>query len=171
MSERYPLHYYGGPFLRVGDPDRDMPVRDPAVPLTAQRRAHVESAGSNAGERLIPPFRDGNSTDDILAELNFALGYPENWDEKEKSIFPTIQGTLAVAKDRLHEKAKRTKGPQREWLLRAAESTRVAADAFAAKQYADGRRTLEECVELVAGASRNRRKRKAIQLGPRTEAS
>jgi hypothetical protein len=158
--------YYGGPFLPVAEPDRDLPLRDPATPVPADVQARVEFSGRLNGERIIAPFRDTNSAEDILGQLFVAEGYPVSWEEEERRVFPTIQGLLAEVVDRLIEKMHRAKGPRRAWLGEAVSCARRAAAEYAGGHYAEGALAVRESAEHIRGSNRQRQRRPPILLGP-----
>ena len=110
LAPSYPLQfpdwYYGGPYLRVSEPDRDLPRRVLGFKVEDSVRNRVEMA-AKTGEKLVPPFRDANSIDDALGELDSCLGYPKLWEEAEIWQYPTIQGIVATSFDRLREKFER----------------------------------------------------------------
>ena len=167
---QYSLRYYGGPFLTVTHPDRDLPRRDPEAPIPAEVQERVEFSGHINGQRIIPPFHDANGSEDILGQLFIAEDYPSGWSDEERARFPTIQGLLAEVVDRLEEKASRATGPRRSWLGEALVCARAAAAAYARGEYSIGADSLSACAEYIRGAGRRRRHSNPIALGPSTDA-
>ncbi len=104
---KFPLWYYGGPYVRVSDPLRDLPQRK--MPVLDSEIEFTEQEGIFSGERMIAPFRDNNSTSDIIGSIGYALMYDKYWDDDEKWVFPTIQGLLSQICDRILDKIKRSR--------------------------------------------------------------
>lgn len=159
MGLRFPDWYYGGPFLPVGSPDSDLPVRDAATPIAPSTQARVETDGTQDGERVVAPFGDTNSVDLIVSELDRAAEYPEGWGEDETKRYPTIQGLLARARLRIETKLRRRAGKVRaNWFGHALEHTLRAAELFAASGYAEGQRHSVEARDLMAQGNRASRR-------------
>jgi hypothetical protein len=104
---KFPLWYYGGPYVRVSDPLRDLPQRK--MPVLDSEIEFTEKEGIFSGERLIAPFRDNNSTSEIIGSIGYALMYDKYWDDDEKWVFPTIQGLLSQISDRISDKIRRSR--------------------------------------------------------------
>ena len=163
---RFPEWYYGGPFVRVERPDVDLPRRDPSAPITEEARQSVERTGAVGGERLVPPFGDANTLDDILGCVLLAEGYPGRWDEEERFAYPTIQGLLAEIADRLETELRRARGSSRVSLEPALQLAREAAGAYAAGLYDGGAQMLRGCAEHLRSSRRAARWAAVIPLGP-----
>jgi hypothetical protein len=160
----FPERYYGGPFCRVSNPDADLPRRaEPVVDDAARQR--TEQNGMFQGERIIAPFHDGNTAEDILGGLTFAMAYPDGWDEEERYVYPTIQGVLAEVRDRLAEKSSRLRGAKAAWLSEAIPFVTTAATSYARGEYEAGRKALRSAGDLVVGAGRAGKRVRIIQLG------
>jgi hypothetical protein len=117
------------------------------------------------GERIIAPFHDGNTAEDILGELVVAMAYPDGWNEDERYMYPTIQGLLASIRDRLVERSERLRSRKAAWLAQAIPLVGTA-DAYARSDYQAGRTALREVEELVMGAGRAGKRARVVQLGP-----
>jgi hypothetical protein len=161
---RFAEWYYGGPFVAVGNPDADLPQRSSGAPIPESTRRHVETEGRVEGERIVAPFRDGNTIEHILSEIQAATGYPNEWPEEDRTVYPTIQGALARIADRLQEKASRSRRQKAAWLHEALLAIRAAAAAYSASDYRAGGSSLREAEDLVQGASRAGRRAIPIQL-------
>ena len=161
----FPEWYYGGPFARVSNPDADLPRRLEPKVSDAQRQ-RTEQHGMFQGERIVAPFHDGNTAEDLLGELSVAMAYPNGWDEDERYFYPTIQGLLAIIRDRLVEKSGRLRGPKAAWLAEAIPCVNTAADAYARSNYEAGSAALRQVEELVGGAGRAGKRARIIQLRP-----
>lgn len=165
----FPNWYYGGPFARVSNPDTDLPVRVDRVVSDAQRE-RTEQQGVLDGERLVAPFHDGNTVENILGAVLLAMAYPAGWDEDERFLYPTIQGLLANIRDRLVEKTGRLRGPKAARLAKAIPCVQAAAEAYARSEYDAGCAALSEVEKIVVGASKTGRRLRILRLGPgRTE--
>lgn len=161
---RFAEWHYGGPFVQVANPDADLPRRASGIPVSEETRRHVETEGRVEGERIVAPFHDGNSLEHILSEIQTAIGYPDDWPEEERAVYPTIQGALARIGDRLQEKASRARGRKATWLQEALLAIRAAAAAYSKSDYRTGASSLREAEDLVRGAGRVGRRAIPIQL-------
>ena len=161
---RFAEWYYGGPFVAVAKPDADLPRRSSGVPIPEDTRRLVETEGRVEGERIVAPFRDGNTLEHVLSEIQAATGYPDEWPEDDRAVYPTIQGALARIADRLQERASRSRGRKAAWLQEALLAIRAAAAAYSASDYRGGASSLREAEDLVQGASRAGRRAIPIQL-------
>jgi len=161
----FPEWYYGGPFARVTNPDSDLPRRTETT-IPEGRREQTEMDGIVGGERVIAPFHDANTTEDILMELWSALRYPSAWSDDERCVYPTIQGLLAMVRDRLLEKSARARGRRAAWLTEAVSSVDAARQAFVRSDYEAGNVALRQAEDLVAGARGPSKPKRVIQLGP-----
>jgi len=86
---------------------------------------------NDRGVKSIAPFGDRNSLGDILGEIFFANSYPAHWDYTERHEYPTIQGTLMQASDRIQHKLARSKSVARsELFAQALECLERAKDAY-----------------------------------------
>lgn len=85
---RFPDWLYGGPYLRVSDPENDLPRRDPRVPISFEMRESTELNGVVEGERYVAPFRDGNTLEEILGCIDLAQGYRSIRARSAKHIEP-----------------------------------------------------------------------------------
>jgi len=94
------------------------------------------------------------------------MAYPNGWDEDERYFYPTIQGLLAIIRDRLVEKSGRLRGPKAAWLAEAIPCVKTAADAYARSDYEAGSAALRQVEELVGGAGRAGKRVRIIQLRP-----
>jgi hypothetical protein len=161
----FPEWYYGGPFARVSNPDADLPRRlEPEV--SEAQRQRTEQHGMFDGEHIVAPFHDGNTAEEILGELFVAMAYPDGWDEDQRYFYPTIQGLLAIIRDRLVEKSRRLRGSKAAWLAEAIPCVKVAAEAYARSDYEGGSAALREVEELVQGAGRAGKRVRITRLGP-----
>jgi hypothetical protein len=129
-------------------------------------RQRTEQHGMFDGERMVAPFHDGNTAEDILGELFVAMAYPDGWNEGERYFYPTIQGLLAIIRDRLGEKSSRLSGAKAAWLAEAIPYVNKAAEAYARSDYEAGSEALRQAEELVSGAGRAGKRVRIIQLGP-----
>lgn len=163
---RFAEWYYGGPYARVSDPDGDLPRREPGHSVAPETQSQVERDGRFHGERVVAPFGDGNTIEDILGELFLASGYPDEWDDEERYIYPTIQGVLAEVGDRLSEKARRSPRRQAAWLREALQQVAAAAAAFRVGEYSAGALAVQSAMETVRDSKRVVRRRRVIPVGP-----
>jgi hypothetical protein len=106
---KFPEWYYGGPFSRVADPNRDLPRRLDGASVDEATIRRIEFDGNLDGERLVAPFHDANTLHEILASIELVACYPDCWDEDELFYYPTLQGSLAEAEDRIRDRMRRTK--------------------------------------------------------------
>ncbi|MFJ1260252.1 hypothetical protein [Cupriavidus sp. CuC1] len=154
-----PYHpaYYLGPFRRVADPDRDLPVREKPLPWDQWDDEYV-MVRDMAGQRCIPPFRDTNELGDIQGSLYFASGYPD-WEDWAKFETPTIQGCLMVVADRIRDKLKRNKIPARGELFKVAlDAVQAAQDLYFDGRYEAGGDEVWKAVKALTEGNRLRKK-------------
>jgi len=164
---RFPDWYYGGPYLRVPHPDSDLPRRDPKRPVTPAEQTRVEVSGGFGGERLVAPFRDANSIEEIVTELVLASDYPRSWDDDERFQYPTIQGLLARLVLRLETKIRHTSGQVRaNWFTLALADIRRSADLFAAGAYDQAQEHVRKAQSLVEEGNRVTRRKVSFLVGP-----
>ena len=164
---RFPLWYYGGPYQRVSNPDSDLPHRDPSVPISPDFRARTEFEGNLQGERLLAPFHDSNSVEDILTELSIATEYPHSWSDEERFVYPTIQGSLAQAVLRLETKLKHEPGRVRaSGFTLALNHIHQAAALFAGRNYESARAALQKAHDLIEQCNRATRRKVSFVVGP-----
>jgi hypothetical protein len=157
---RYPMWLYGGPFLRVDDPDRDLPRRAPGSPVSQAMRDQVERDGTVDGERYVAPFGDANSIGDILPSLWRLSDYPHGWSDEERYVYPTVQGLLTKTAMRLESRLGRKPGRVRgAWLSDALSKLRASSELFAAGRYEDARRTVSEAQDQVEQGNRASRRK------------
>lgn len=145
---KYHDMYYLRHWERVEEPDQDLPRCDfmPVGGADLDR----EQDRNISGERLIAPFNDGNSLNDILGGLGVADGYNEYWDDTEKYIYPTIQGLLMEVADRIREKLRRNKNAYRAELFgRAVLVVETAKDLFFDHRYDEAKERLWEAQRLL----------------------
>jgi hypothetical protein len=161
----YPEWYYGGPFARVTNPDSDLPRREEA-PIPESQRKRTEMHAISSGERIIAPFHDGNTIEDVLMELRSGIGYPTGWSEEDRFVYPTVQGLLARVRDRLVEKSARSRSRKGAWLTEAISFVDRARQAFSRSDYESGNAALRQAEDLVAGAGGAAKPKRIIQLGP-----
>ena len=163
---RFPLWYYGGPFLRIQDPDADLPRRKSStVPRETLER--IEFTGVVNGERLVAPFHDSNSLDEMLGALFLAAGYPESWHEDERYVFPTIQGSLAEVVLRIKTKLARNPGQIRaNWFALALEHVREASKLFAARDYAGARERVWQAHDSLQQGNKASRRKATFVVDP-----
>lgn len=150
------IYYLAGPrFLRVDDPERDLPRRPP---LTVDAYyTDVEVSRTVNGERLIAPFNDGNSLSDIKGELYIAESYPNHWEDWARFESPTIQGRLMIIADRIREKLQRNRSIERARLFAAAlEHVELAKEAYFDRGFADGCRYLFTAEKLLREGNKRR---------------
>jgi hypothetical protein len=169
MTQRlnFPEWYYGGPYLRVQDPDRDLPRRDPSAPVSPEWQTAIEFNGMVAGERFVAPFRDANTIDDILGDLLLAETYPMGWDENERHYFPTIQGAVAELVLRLETKLRSNRSRVRaNWFNLALDQIREAGRLFAAARYSEAGVALREAESLIRQGNRANRRKASFSVGP-----
>jgi hypothetical protein len=165
MALRFDEWYYGGPYLRVENPDADLPRRNPSVPLSANFVERTEFDGQIRGERLVAPFHDGNTAGEILGELSFAGDYPNGWDDEERYVYPTIQGMLAIIALRIETKLRRKPGKARaDQFALALEHVRSGATLFTAGSYDAAQDQLRIAYDVVQSA-KPKKKRVPILLG------
>jgi hypothetical protein len=132
-SCKFPEWYYLGPYVRVDDPDRDLPNRE-RLELTDQDRL-IERTGNFDGERLIAPFNDANSIEEIYGALGQTWEYPEFVDSGLNEI-GHLQECLARAADRIREKLSRNKNPIRSKLFcDAIRAIELAKDLYFDREY------------------------------------
>ncbi len=165
---RFEAWLYGGPFLRVANPDTDLPIRDPNVALSREHRELTERADSTGPERIVPPFGDANSAGDILSELSLARNYPALWNEEERYTYPTIQGLLALVVLRLETKVVVGTGNRirNAWFSRALEQVKAAQLAFAAGAHARGCTLASEAYQLVEQGNKAHRRKITFVVAP-----
>jgi hypothetical protein len=157
---RFDDWYYGGPFLRVENPDTDFPRRDPLTPISSEWRTRTELDGQIQGERFVAPFNDANSVDDILGGLLFAAEYPDGWDDDERHRFPTIQGILAETTLRLETKLRHKTSAERGAAFTSAlELLRSAARLFAAGQYELAQEEVWKAHAAIETGNRSKRRK------------
>jgi hypothetical protein len=161
----FPEWYYGGPFARIANPDVDLPRRASSVILESQRK-RTEMDAVVDGARIIAPFHDANTIEDVLMELWSAMGYPHRWTEEERFVYPTIQGLLAILRDRLISKTTRARGRKAAWLTEALSFVDAARDEYAQAAYEAGEQALRRAEDLIAGACGPPRPKRVIHLGP-----
>ena len=139
---RFHDYYYGGPYVRVGDPNRDLPRREPNKRLEPYQKEREQNRNLD-GERFFAPFSDENSLGDIEGAIGYAGMYP-NWDDDAIHVYPTIQGLLMEVSDRIREKIGRSKQPRRnEFFTRALIEVEKAKNAYAGGEYDAGERYLD----------------------------
>jgi len=153
---KFPDRYYGGPFVRIENVFRDLPARLPGATVSEDVRARVEFEGSSEGERLIAPFHDANALPSILALLESVALFPACWDDDELYLYPTLQGALAEAEDRLRDKVSRAKASSRKRLFETALASVGEARAVVAQENIEKARSILEEAAL------------ALQVGNRT---
>jgi hypothetical protein len=164
---RFPDWMYGGPYVCVSDPDRDLPRRDPRVPLTMAHVLHTEQDGVVKGERFVAPFRDANSLDEILGCLLFAQEYPGAWDNDERYRYPTIQGLLTEAILRIETKISRTSIESKSnWFREALDRVVRARTSYSEGHYSVGEELLAEAAELLQSGNKAHRRKVDAHLGP-----
>jgi hypothetical protein len=164
---RYADYYYGGPYICVKNPDCDLPMRDFFHPITDDQRAKVEFDGTLDGERIVAPFGDSNELDDILGLLTVAQGYPESWSEDERTRFPTIQGILVEAIDRVATKIRLCKQVRRRsWFNLALEALQEAREYYSTGQYDEGRRAVQGADDLLRKGNKADKRKTAFIAGP-----
>ena len=146
--------YHLGPYRRVEAPDKDLPRRDSAsVP-----NDEYLSVKNMSGQRCIPPFRDSNELGDILGGLYVASTYPE-WEDRERFEGQTIQGALLMASDRIRDKLRRNKNPQREELFQTALlAVRAAADCYFNSKHEAGSELVWKAVHALQDGNRRRKR-------------
>jgi hypothetical protein len=129
----------------------------------------VEFECDRGSERIVAPFHDANAVPDILALIELVAMYPECWSDEELYVFPTLQGALAEAEDRLRDKVSRTENPIRRRLFEAALASVGQARVLIAQECVDDARTLldESARALQEG---NRRGRRHVNVSPRGSA-
>lgn len=144
---KFPDWYYLGPYRKVDDPDRDLPTR-----IETELSAHdiaKETDQNFGGERLIAPFNDANSMEDIRGCLLVAGGYPK-FGARDLIALGMQQGNLAEAADRLRVKIRRSKNVKRnacfEDVIRAVE---FAKNLYFDRQYDDGKSVLYQAIMLL----------------------
>lgn len=144
---KYPDWYYLGPFKKVEDPDRDLPVRE-NTELSAHDIA-METDRNIGGERLIAPFNDANSIGDISGCILSASGYPKYCDP-ELMACGVLQWNLAQATDRIREKVRRSRNIARnrcfETAIRVIEA---AKDLYFDRKYEEAEELLWKAEELL----------------------
>ena len=168
MNQRYrfPEWYYGGPYLRAQDPDADLPRRNPAVPISPDWQANTEFDGMIEGEKLVAPFHDANTVEEILAGLYHAGTYPDYWDDDQRYVYPTIQGLLARIVLRLETKIRHKPGRVRtNWFTLALEEVRLASAIFAKGNYDSGRGHIQKAHDLVEQGNRASRRKLSFVVG------
>jgi hypothetical protein len=164
---RFPDWYYGGPYLRVGNPDADLPRRDPAVPISPERQARTEFDGAIEGERLIAPFRDANTVECVLGALLQASDYPDTWDDESRYVYPTIQGCLAEIDLRLETKLRNKIGRSRAgWLTLALDRVRKAMQLFATRDCESAKQMVRLAYDLVSSGNKVGRRKVSFVVGP-----
>jgi hypothetical protein len=164
---RFDEWWYGGPYLRVANPDIDLPRRDPTAPISDAFLTATELDGMVNGERFVAPFHDANSVDEILAGLLVSAEYPDGWDESERYFYPTIQGSLAEITLRLETKLRRKPGKARATCFSAAlDAVRSAVLLFAAGNYSAGQDQLWLAHNILEAGNRSRRRRASFIVAP-----
>ncbi len=153
--------YYLGPFARVSDPDKDLPRRAVSSygSYARERDDEIESDRNIKGEKFIAPYNDANSIDEIYSGLWIAMVYPDDcWDDQERNVYPTIQGSLVEIADRIRDKLRRNKNPIRaEYFTRALTDVERAKEAYFVGNYSEGEQLLGSCVDsLMSGNKPNR---------------
>jgi hypothetical protein len=164
---RFPEWYYGGPYVRIANPDSDLPRRDPTHPVTAEAQADVEFEGTFDGERYVAPFRDANGVDNMIGGLLLASGYPDTWNDEERFRYPTIQGTLARVALRLATKVANNPGRIRaNWFTLALTDVRRAAELFASGEYGEAQAHARKAQALIEQGNRAARRKVSFVVGP-----
>jgi hypothetical protein len=163
---KFPEYYYRGPFLRIQNPDTDLPRRVDGQRVSEATRRHVETTGVVDGERLVAPFGDANTLEEIEGTLLLAAEYPTGWDEEERYQFPTIQGSLAESVDRLRDRARRSAGARQRAFKDAMSAVQEAAESYRRGDYPKGEEAVYRAIDALKGASRPKRHRDPIPLGP-----
>ena len=167
MGDRFREAYYGGPFVRVEHPDRGLPRRDPGVPISDEMRRQVEREGMFEGERLVAPFNDANTIEQIVVEISEAQGYPDSWDDEQRFYFPTIQGCLAEVTDRIEAKLGRNRNATRaKWFGEALELVTEAKSLYSTGDYSTGVDKLRAAQELLEQGNKAHRRKASFRVGP-----
>lgn len=163
---RFPEWFYGGPYLRVDDPDRDLPRRDGAIPIDAQQRARVEFDGIIEGERIVAPFNDANGMTEILSCLVFLGDYPD-WQEERRWQYPTVQGLLAETVLRLETKLARNPGKLRTvWFSEGIIRLGSVGQLFATGRYEEATAIVRTVHDNVEQGNRTSRRKTRFVVGP-----
>lgn len=151
--------YHFGDFLPVEDPDKDLPRRKGTSPSDDE----ILRITDMDGQRCIPPFRDGNALSDILGGLYTAARYPK-WQDWQRFDSRTIQGCLLVASDRIRDKLRRNRNPERaEGFTAALRAVRAAADHHFNAEYQAGEALIWEAVHALQAGNRRRKRASGSQ--------
>ena len=153
LGSNYHDVYHLGPYRRVEDTDKDLPRRD----STSVSNDEYVLVKNMSGQRCIPPFRDSNELGDILGGLYVASNYP-TWEDWARFEGPTIQGSLLVASDRIRDKLRRNKNPERaEFFQTALLAVRAAADMYFNSKYEAGHELVWKAVHALQEGNRRRK--------------
>lgn len=164
---RFPDWYYGGPFLRVDNPDRDLPRRDTSAPISEAMRAQVEFDGMRDGERLIAPFNDANGIDEMLAPLELIADYPDKWSDDQRWVYPTVQAEIAWVKLRLETKLAHRPGRTRSnWFREALVRVDRLSSLVADGNYREASELALAARDLISQGNRASRRKVSFVVGP-----
>ncbi|HMF20434.1 MAG TPA: hypothetical protein VKE98_24705, partial [Gemmataceae bacterium] len=153
---KFPDWYYSGPYKTVGDPDRDLPVRESNE--LSQYEIDNETDRKIDGERLIAPFNDANSLSDISGCILSPTGHPIFCD-LEMAAWGHIQANMAEAADRIREKLRRSKNKVRnEFFENAVRLIEIAKDMYFDHRYPEGQACLFEAHRLLQEGNKPKRK-------------
>lgn len=145
--------YHLGPYRRVEYPDRDLPKR---ASDWLPDDSYLTVKNMN-GQRCIPPFRDSNELGDILGTLYVASRYPDN-EDWWRFEGPTIQGYLLEAADRIADKIKRNRNPDRGAHFSAAHAAVfTASDMYFTQRYEEGHDLIWKAVHALQDGNRLRK--------------
>lgn len=155
---KYVDYYYAQALVRVDDSRLDIPCA--AFLLEMPSYGDRLTADQDDGERLIAPFNDNNSFNEIAGLLMHLASFPTYWDEEEIWVFPTVQGALMEVQDRLYRKLRAPMKPTQSALFREAiEALRAAAGEFVGGDDARGRQLVERAEDLTRRGQEAKRER------------